>query len=160
MKSLKCYIQKETNINEGFKIGKTKAKSYYTCYPKNKNELKEILEERLKYDHNANLNDIDVSEITDMSRLFIFLNPGNINISEWNVSKVTDMSFMFFECIHFNCDLSNWDVSNVKDMRCMFESCNDFEGEGLENWDTTNVKFMAEMFDYCVKIKNKPSWYR
>ena len=56
-------------INEKLKINKS-TKHQYTCQPKNKKELKVILEERLAKDKNADLNDIDVSEIIDMSLLF------------------------------------------------------------------------------------------
>ena len=155
MKSLKCYI------NEGFKIGKTKAKSYnnYTCQPKDKDELKKIIKERLNQDWNADLNDIDVSKITDMSELFVHLRPHEIDISKWDVSRVEDMSYMFYECNYFNCDLSDWDVSSVKNMRCMFTSCNNFEGEGLENWKTTSVVNMRHMFLDCKSLKNTPNWY-
>ena len=52
------------SINERLKIS-SKSK-FYSCQPKDKFELRKILEKRLAEDKNANLNDIDVSEITDM----------------------------------------------------------------------------------------------
>ena len=61
MKFINHYIQEKLVINKN-----TKAK-VYTCQPKDKFELRKILEERLAKDKNANLNDIDVSQITDMS---------------------------------------------------------------------------------------------
>ena len=79
----------------GFKIGKTKAKKFI-YEPKDKDELKKILYEILEKDLNAYLNDIDVSEITDMSYLFQDLDPHNIDISGWDVSKVENMNSMFF----------------------------------------------------------------
>ena len=109
-------------IIEKLKIGKT-TKQQYTCHPKDRDELYEILKERLAKDKNANLNDIDVSEIEDMSFLFDNLDPHDIDISQWDVSKVKDMLHMFAYCPNFNCDLSNWDVSNVEDMWAMFEGC-------------------------------------
>lgn len=57
MKNLTNFIQEKYPIYEG---------NQYTCKPKDKFELRKILEERLAKDKDANLNDIDVSQITDM----------------------------------------------------------------------------------------------
>ena len=154
MKDIKQYIQ------EGFKLGKNKvSKITYNYFPKNKMELKEILKERLAKDKDADLNDIDVSNITDMVYLFEHLDPYNIDISEWNVSKVEDAHGMFWVCEHFNCDLSNWDVSNIKDMYGMFYKCEHFNSD-LSKWDVSKVKDMGFMFYDCKSMKNKPSWYK
>ena len=132
-------------IIEKLKIGKVT----YTCQPKDKNELQKILEERLAKDKDADLNDIDVSKITNMHGLFYDLDPHNIDISRWDVSNVEDMCAMFIECKNLNCDLADWDVSKVKDMKQMFYDCNKFEGKGLENWDVSNVTNMYSMFNDC-----------
>ena len=144
-------------INEKLKIGKVT----YSCQPKDRDELCAILEERLAKDKNANLNDIDVSKITDMYKLFQDLDPHNIDISGWDVSSVKDMYMMFADCRNFNCDLSDWDVSKVENMDSMFSNCENFKSEGLEYWNVTNVKDMTGMFYRCFSImKNKPSWYK
>ena len=54
------------------KIGKSASHiSVYTAQPESKEELKEIIEERIsKEGHNCDLNDIDTSLIVDMSFLF------------------------------------------------------------------------------------------
>jgi surface protein len=44
------------------------------------------------------------------------------NINQWNVSNVTDMSTMFYLCYSFDDNLSNWNVSNVTDMSTMLSS--------------------------------------
>ena len=134
MKNLKDYI------NEGFKLGKNKA-SEYKYFPKDKNELKDILRERLLSDPNADLNDIDVSNVTDMSYLFFQLDPHNIDISEWDVSNVENMNSMFNGCVNFNCDISNWDVSKVEDMNYMFFGCKKFKCKGLEYFSFNAVSF-------------------
>ena len=86
MKSLKSYIQEKLIIKKG---------NNYKYLPETKEELKDLIKKRIKEEGNeVDLNDIDTSNITDMSNLF----------------KGTD----------FNGDISKWDVSNVKDMVRMF----------------------------------------
>ena len=151
MKNLNNYIFEKLNVNN--------IKRQYSCCPKTRDELKKILKERLKENKNADLNDIDVSEITDMSYLFFNLDPHNIDISGWDVSNVTTMRAMFWGCQNFNCDLSKWDISNVTNMINMFYDCKEFNSD-LSKWDVSNVKDMRNMFDGCTLLKNKPSWYK
>ena len=148
-------------IIEKLRLGKT---NQYSCQPKTKEELRDILEERLQEDKNADLNDIDVSKITDMSSigwdrigLFENLDPHNIDISLWNVSNVTDMKYMFDDCQNFNSDLSKWDVSKVEDMFCMFRNCKRFNCD-LNDWNTNKVKNYIWMFYNCPIAKNPPKW--
>ena len=78
------------------KIGKNISEfSVYSCQPKTRGELKEIIEKRINEEGpDCDLNDIDTSLIDDMSYLFYKAN--------------------------FNGDISKWDVSNVKNMTRMF----------------------------------------
>ena len=114
MKSLKSYIQEKLII---------KKSNSYKYFPKDKNELKDLVEKRIKQEGNeVDLNDIDVSKITDMTALFGGTN-FNGDISGWDVSNVTNMSYMFCSCKSFNQDISNWDVSNVKNINYVFVYC-------------------------------------
>ena len=125
--------QLTTYIIEKLKINKDSIKYHY--YSKNKKELRSLIQKLLEERGNdADLNDIDVSDITDMSKLFYGLDPHNIDISEWDVSNVTNMESIFERCKNFNSDLSKWDVSNVK--------------------------YMGHIFDGCNSLKIKPSWYK
>ena len=148
MKTINNYIQEKLNLS-----------TKYTYKPENKWDLRNIIRKRIKQDEDADLNDIDVSNITDMQLLFNELDPHNIDISEWDVSNVEDMSGMFYDCENFNSDLSEWDVSNVKDMNHMFNRCYQFNSD-ISQWDVSNVKEMTCIFNECTSLKNKPNWYK
>lgn len=70
---------------------------------------------------NQDISGWDVSNVTDMSRMFqgatSFNNgdaPGESNNPlTWNTSNVTDMGYMFYLARSFNQDISGWNVDNV-----------------------------------------------
>lgn len=166
MKSINQYIslsnEKISSIDD-YITEKLKIKtSKYKYFPVNKTELKKIIKERIENEgNNVNLNDIDTSEITDMSALFNsrYLTDFCGNVSNWDVSNVTSMNHMFAECNKFNCDLSNWNVSKVTNMRSMFYECSSFTGIGLENWDMSNVEIIEGMFCECINLEaNLSKW--
>ena len=101
------------------------SEDHYEYTPKTKEELIENIKELLDKGEN-DLNCIDTSKITDMSRLFDKCENNNFDISCWDVSKVKDMKYMFYGCKEFNQDLSNWNTSNVENMQEMFEGCENF----------------------------------
>lgn len=128
---------------------------------------------------NADLNHIDVSEVTTMYRHYSsyyedgfekspFSNPKlngypkdgedyeitkalNVDVSKWNVSNCQDFSFLFFECKNFNCDLSKWDTSSATSMSQMFTFCEKFNCD-LSTWDVSRVKKMVGMFNQCLSF--------
>ena len=97
--------------------------------PKSFDELHKIIIDR--YDklgpgteqNPIDFNDIDTSNIIDMSNLFEYLENFNGDISNWDVSNVTNMGFMFSDCYAFNQDISGWDVSKVKKSLHLFSAC-------------------------------------
>ena len=121
------------HINEALKIGKNLSSfSTYSCQPKTREELEDIIKSRMdKEGSNCDLNDIDTSLITDMSRMF-FRSAFNGDISKWDVSNVKNMSRMFLQS-DFNGDISKWNVSNVTDMTGMF-AYSSFDGD-IRNWE-------------------------
>lgn len=96
---------------------------------------------------NGNISDWDVSSVTNMSSMFDFATSFNSDISKWDVSSVNNMSYMFDFAKSFNQDLSNWDVSNVTSMRGMFEDAYNFN-QDLSKWNISSVRRMYFMFDY------------
>lgn len=117
MKSITNYI------NE--KMVYTKAnKPVYNYHPKTKRELQDLIEQLIKERGNkGDFNDIDTSQIKNMSYLFFDMDNFNGDISNWDVSNVESMSQMFRGCHSFNQDISKWDVSNVTDKSWIFDYC-------------------------------------
>ena len=114
MKQLRQFITEKLKINSNSKVNE------YSYHPKDKEELKELVKKLIKErGEDADLNDIDTSEITDMSKLF-YLSKFNGDISKWDVSNVTTMYKMFTRS-KFNGDISNWNVSNVERNFAMFK---------------------------------------
>ncbi len=88
MKSLTNYIQEKLVIKKRKIVD-------YKYFPKTTKELDRIVQKRIKEEGNeVDLNDIDTSNITDMSYLFSNSN-FNDDVSSWNVSNVTNMRGMF-----------------------------------------------------------------
>ena len=155
--NLDSYISEKKSIKP-LTIKQIKDFDLPNYYPETKDELREIIYKRMKKEGNeCDLNDIDVSSITDMSYLFSdfdknnnFITKNNISdfngdISKWDVSNVTDMSCMFYDAESFNGDISGWNVSKVEDMSYMFGGAFSFNGD-ISGWDISNVEDMSGMF--------------
>ena len=165
MKQINYYILEhfenpKFSILERLHINKDTGNHSYNYHPKTRDELKELVDKLIKERGNeADLNDIDTSEITDMSALF-YKSEFNGDISKWDVSNVEDMKYMFgySEFTGENGYISNWDVSNVKDMEAMF-FMSLFNGD-ISNWNVSNVKDMHDMLYGSPLEKNIPKWYK
>ena len=89
MKDLNTYITEKLKIR----------KSSYNYFPKSKEELQDLLKQLIKERGNeGDFNDIDTSEITDMSGLFKNMKKFNGDISKWDVSKVNTKDNIFDGC--------------------------------------------------------------
>ncbi|WP_318344318.1 BspA family leucine-rich repeat surface protein, partial [Flagellimonas baculiformis] len=88
----------------------------------------------------------DLSQVTNMTGMFLGATSFNGDISGWDTSNVTDMSYMFFGATEFNSDISGWNTSKVTDMEAMFNGAMAFD-QNLGNWDISNVQAMYAMLD-------------
>ena len=153
MKTLNNFIFERLKLNKNTKIRE------YHFFPKNFDDLRELLEQLLdERGKDADLNDIDISEINtfyDINTnlgLFEHLDPHNIDISLWDVSNVESMIGTFYMCHNFTGQgLENWSPIKCKDISYMFQHCYKFDCN-LGNWDVSNVVDMSCMFFGCKKF--------
>ena len=89
-----------TYIIEKLRINKDSNKIEYHYHPKDKDELRSLIQELLLKErgNKADLNDIDVSNITDMANMF-YNSKFDGDISKWDVNNVTNMFGMFEKSI-------------------------------------------------------------
>ena len=127
--------------------------------PKNKKELQEIIRKAIKENGpKCDLNFIDTSKITDMSKLFKN-SKFNGNITGWDTSNVTDMRDMFMGAESFNQPIGDWNTSRVTDMAWMFNDAKSFN-QLIDNWDTSRVTDMDAMFGKSGLEGIEPDWYK
>lgn len=131
---------------------------------------------------NQNINNWDVSNVTDMQGIFSDTtnfnqplnnwNTSNVNnlrnafggaiafnqnINNWDVSSVTDMGGVFFNTAAYNQPLFNWNMSAVETTRAMFSGAKAFNSS-INGWDVSNVTDMSIMFSY-TPVFNQPINY-
>ena len=146
MKTLQNYITEKILINKNSKLA-------YNYYPKTKDELEDIIKRRIKSEGNeCDLNDIDTSNITDMSHLFRYSH-FNGDISGWNVSNVTDMEGMFSDCRRLtSLDLSGWITPPNTNMQSMFARCTNLTSLNLSGWLLSSDRIYG-MFAGCSSLR-------
>jgi surface protein len=99
----------------------------------------------------------NVSNVINMNAMFLNAQLFNQDIGNWIVSGVTDMSFMFNNSYDFNQDISDWDVSNVVNMESMFDNAADFN-QYLGDWDVSNVQNMSGLFTFSSFDSDISNW--
>ena len=81
---------------------------------------------------------------------------GNKYFNNWNVSNITDMQRMFSDTNVFNQALDNWDVSNVKNFEYMFNMADTFN-QPLNSWNVGNAQYMTGVFQGAVAFNGSIS---
>merc|ERR1719491_2769667 len=103
------------------------------------------------------IDDWDVSQISNMNRLFYNKQLFNEDLSRWNVAAVTDMGFMFSNARAFNSNISDWSTSNVTHMLDMFSFAHAFNSN-ISDWVTSNVTNMGGMFYKALAFDQVLCW--
>lgn len=92
-----------------------------------------------------NINNWDVSHVTNMFASFFGASEFNSPIGNWDVSHVTDMSHMFQEAASFNQNIGDWDVSALENMDYMFAQAESFDSP-IGSWNISNVTSLEGVF--------------
>ena len=77
------------------------------------------------------------------------------NLNNWDVSKITDMSYLFYNLQSIEAlFIDNWNVSNVVNMNFMFYNCKCLRYVDISKWDISNVVNNKQyMFNHCDKLQ-------
>lgn len=150
MKSINNFITEKLRINKDIK---TKQIEYF---PKNFNELKKIITKRAldSNDGVLDLNDIDISKITNLSYLLANINNiKSVNMNNWDTSKVTDIHGLFWcnksiEEIYMH----DWNTNNIESFYGAFYDCENLKTLDLFKWKFDKCKEIDLMFANCSKL--------
>lgn len=162
MKNLKQHINEALKINSKSKVIKHQR-------PKNKKELVEIINERIKNLDSIvlDLTDINTDLIIDMSYLFerfsYELYPFKIiDVTGWDVSNVEDMTNIFSNLVSIEeiKGLHTWNMKNVKNASGMFQDCEMLRELDLSKWEMPKVEKLYNCFENCKIISkiNVSGW--
>jgi surface protein len=98
----------------------------------------------------TNVNNWDVSQITDFNNCFAGCNKFNRALNNWNVSNGANMQNMLgmfsSPASLFNQDITGWNVANVTNMQSMFGNSKAFN-QNISVWNVANVTNFGAMFD-------------
>jgi surface protein len=118
------------------------------------NNMNSLFEETDNF-NDGGIGDWNVSNVTDMTDMFLAAFTFNQPIGNWDVSNVTTMIYMFHNATSFNQDISGWDVSGVTShMTRMFRGATAFN-QPIGAWNVGNVRYMGEMFQNATAF-NQP----
>ena len=148
------YSDDETDIIDRHELNKY----VYKYFPKNKAELKSIIEQRIEENHECPyLLDICTTDITDMSRLFEDCNTiKKLDLDTWDTSNVVNMGAMFVNCTflkEIKMNKNGFNTSNVITMNSMFFGCKSLESLNLSSWDVSKCENMTGLFNNCESLK-------
>jgi len=110
----------------------------------------------------GDINEWDVSQITNMANLFAHQDGCNPNISAWDVEAVKNFDWMLFRAPSFNADISGWNVSSGTNFDYMFSGATSFN-RNISGWNVssgTNFSAMfseATLFDTDISVWNVSS---
>ena len=147
-----------TDMSELFKILGNSLIDTFNFYDTTGSSLSSISQLFPEQLVNDDINDWDVSNVTNMMGMFYGCTNFNKPLDRWNVSNVGNMTDMFNGCQSFNQNLNGWNVERVEFMSGMFNGCSNFN-QPLDGWNVSNVKEMSNMFNNCRNFnQNLTMW--
>lgn len=156
MKTLNNYI------NEALIKKDTKIKEYI-YRPKSRDELIEIIKEKinnLSSDGLLNLSDINISDVDKIEYLFQKIIPSmrnkikKININNWDISKFNNLTSMFFNCemLEEIVGIEKFNTENITSINCMFYQCKKLKKLDLSKWNVKKLINFDNTFFGCESL--------
>ena len=102
---------------------------------------------------NGNITSWDVSNVTNFVSMFFNASSFNQPLDSWNMASATETRYMFYNCSSFNQNLNSWNVSNSTTFERMFFGCTNFNGN-ISSWTPTSALNMSVMFYNCTNFNN------
>lgn len=104
----------------------------------------------------GNLGEMDVSNVTNMYRLFKrCVNITDVStLAQWDVSHVENFGELFRDCTNLS-DLSGikaWNVSRVRDMTSLFSGTNITSTDAVSNWKTDSLVCANGLLSSCKHL--------
>ncbi|MFG5536588.1 BspA family leucine-rich repeat surface protein [Enterococcus faecalis] len=97
---------------------------------------------------NANLQGLDVSNVTDFGGLFAGSSVNSIDLTGWDTSQAQNMYTMFKDCSNLTMlNAANLNTSNVTNMSFMFAGTANLTTLDVSNWNTSKVTTMSNLFN-------------
>ena len=107
------------------------------------------------------LENLDTSDVTDMSSMFENVRTKTLDLSSFDTRKVTSMSYMFSgNAYDLDSPLTtiifgdNFDTSNVENMVGMFDNLTSLNDLDLSKFNTSKVIYMSYMFENTTNLSN------
>lgn len=94
---------------------------------------------------NSVIGNWNTSKVESMSNMFAGAQTFNQNINDWDTSNVISMFSMFASAYQFNQTINSWNTSKVERMDYMFQDARSFN-QSISNWQTNKVELMTKMF--------------
>ena len=112
---------------------------------------------QLKHDFNSNISNWNVGSGTSFRHMFHGARKFNQPIGDWDVSKGTDFGIMFTDAETFNHDIGDWDVGKGTDFRVMFKYADAFN-QDIGSWEVGNGTDFVFMFEGCPIDQDLRGW--
>ena len=119
---------------------------------KSKKQLMDIIDNLSQISPNdIDLNWIDISNLTDLTRVFAKLKNLNIDCAKWDTRHVEKFNYIFAFSSNTTIKANNWQFDSAKEFDGMFYMCKTLNVEiDAEQWNSKNVKTMQNMFHGCT----------
>lgn len=106
----------------------------------------------------------NLTNVTNLSLMFRdCISITTINqLDNWDLSDVTDLTQMFYSATSFNQNIGSWETSAVTNMTNTFSYASSFDNGGsnsISGWNVSNVSSMSETFAFATSFnRNIGGW--